>query len=444
MKRKFCRTAFISSFLLLGNMAAAWAESALSSADVEKIAADAINKKVPDLIADYMGWNIYIGFIFLLVLAVAWLVIVNRSFIDKISRVAEKRLELMDEELAAITEQIEKEKNSADEMKKLKTELSNIKSQLTALQEQQSRRAEPIKVSAAENSTIVKAKSTSNNIIETAEKLKNILEADRNLLINYNELAEKMRAANIVRGDFWSIEKALDCKIGDILLVTDKDDNDAKKEAAQRVRNILQESNMRKERIDFVIAVFSYALGWNEPKAETKNEPLNPPQNTKPKITLPPPPRQALAKLSITPKQKAKMDKFVDTYNELCQAEKTDAWRTKRNELLNEYAIQMFSCVNDFYRMADLNIPPDYRTESMGNFFAVVVNPERGIYCAVPSLTLQYGDQNHWTGGMKEAFDSNYQDGMEYSNLMVIQPALFTRSFNKWEIAEKGKLELLP
>jgi hypothetical protein len=107
-------------------------------------------------------------------------------------------------------------------------------------------------------------KKLAQNIKETAEKLKRILQKNPELLINCDELFKRMRAEKIGGGDLAAIQKALSYNIGDTLMVVKRDDAKQKSETEKKVREILQKEHMRAERIDFIIEVFSHALGWDE------------------------------------------------------------------------------------------------------------------------------------------------------------------------------------
>jgi hypothetical protein len=257
-----------------------------------------------------------------------------------------------------------------------------------------------IKNSSLEDRSLAKDKKERDSIKEERKSIKKDLSSIKSINENLTEVKDYLKKENFA-GKIEKLEKELSYM--------------------ELQLKELQETQSRKE---------SDSSNWSKSSLR---------QSATSRPNTPPP-----AKPSITPEQKAKMDKFVAAYNELRQAEKNGAWRTKRNELQEKYAVKSFSCVNYDERMADQSIPPDYKTESQGNFLAVAAYPEKGVYYAVPSLTLQYSDQIHWTGGMKEAFDSNYQDKTQYSNLKVTKSALFMLSGDKWTIVQKGKLELLP
>jgi uncharacterized membrane protein YhaH (DUF805 family) len=108
-------------------------------------------------------------------------------------------------------------------------------------------------------------KKLAQNIKETAEKLKRILQKNPELLINSDELFKRMRAEKIGGGDLAAIQKALSYNIGDTLMVVKRDDAKQKSATEKKVREILQKEHMIPERIDFIIEVFSHALGWDEP-----------------------------------------------------------------------------------------------------------------------------------------------------------------------------------
>jgi hypothetical protein len=64
-------------------------------------------------------------------------------------------------------------------------------------------------------------------------------------------------------------------------------------------------------------------------------------------------------------------------------------------------------------------------------------------FYVVPALNIWYTNGRHNAGGMKEAFDSNYQTGKTYSCIEVIKPAVFLKSGTDWKIEKKGKLFLI-
>ena len=78
---------------------------------------------------------------------------------------------------------------------------------------------------------------------------------------------------------------------------------------------------------------------------------------------------------------------------------------------------------------------------AMSAFWAWQSTAGDGRYAVVPSPLHPYDKQSHDTGGLKETFASNFEDGV-YSKMEVKLPAIFRRVENRWQVEQPGLIHL--
>ena len=130
---------------------------------------------------------------------------------------------------------------------------------------------------------------------------------------------------------------------------------------------------------------------------------------------------------------------FVDEFNALNDLSGFDA-RNARRQFVEKFHVQAFSCSNYEYRMTHPDTPPEFQDESSGKgtFWAI---PSKENFSVVPNLKT-YEEQYHLTGGMQEAFESNFTGGRTYGKIQLIRPAVFAKDLNGWRIIRRGELKL--
>ncbi len=136
---------------------------------------------------------------------------------------------------------------------------------------------------------------------------------------------------------------------------------------------------------------------------------------------------------------KSEYSSLMDSW---CSGDK-GSYRTKRKAFQDKYGVVEFSCINAGKRMTS-NEPPVFKTVDItikGDFWAIASKIAKGIFFVYPSASLTYENQVHSTGGMKEAFDSNYRSGAQQNMYFSVDaPAYFTQAGDEWCMGKKGKL----
>lgn len=132
---------------------------------------------------------------------------------------------------------------------------------------------------------------------------------------------------------------------------------------------------------------------------------------------------------------------FVEAYNSLMQRAKGMQGmevKNARTGFISQFGVRAFKCVNFQSRVSHPELPPQFADESpvTGSFWAIPIQGDR--YAVVPNLKT-YEAQIHDTGGMKEAFHSNFIPGKTFNSIMVVRPAIFAAG---WTLRELGELRL--
>ena len=100
--------------------------------------------------------------------------------------------------------------------------------------------------------------------MEVAKLLRDLVKDNQNLLVNYEALLPKLQEAGVKGGDYRAIHNALQYKIGEVMTLVDTSSLDSIKQGRKDLQRTLQANNMLPARIDFIVDVFTYALGWQE------------------------------------------------------------------------------------------------------------------------------------------------------------------------------------
>ena len=140
-----------------------------------------------------------------------------------------------------------------------------------------------------------------------------------------------------------------------------------------------------------------------------------------------------------TPVKKSINDNFISEFNALSELTGYES-RTARRNFVEKFEVQAFSCSNYEYRMTHPDAKPEFKDESSGKgtFWAI---PAGEKFFVVANLKT-YEEQYHLTGGMQEAFVSNFIGGRTYDKIQLIKPATFVKDLNGWKILSRGELKL--
>ncbi len=117
------------------------------------------------------------------------------------------------------------------------------------------------------------------------------------------------------------------------------------------------------------------------------------------------------------------------------------SYRRNRKAFQDKYGVVEFSCTNEAQRITSNEAPIFKTNSSKGVFWAIASKVNKKIFFVYPSASLTYENQAHTTGGMKEAFNSNYYPGIQSgSDFSVEKPALFVQADDEWHVCKKGTL----
>ena len=137
-------------------------------------------------------------------------------------------------------------------------------------------------------------------------------------------------------------------------------------------------------------------------------------------------------------------DVFLSEYNQFTTEGLTGfAMKQAREAMIAKYHIRSFSCRNAADRAYQPTLEPDYQSVdqgSSGDYWALPISGQTN-YCVVPNPKITYEAQIHGSGGMKEAFASNYHGG-SFGHIRVSWPAIFSMVNNHWSIVRPGKVEV--
>ncbi len=104
-----------------------------------------------------------------------------------------------------------------------------------------------------------------------AKIIKSVLAEDKTLLSNYEVFLEKIKAAGVKGADYRAISNAMQYKISEVLNLTSTDSLESIQEGRRQLQTILRANNMLQNRIDFIVDIFDYAMGWQEAEEKMLN-----------------------------------------------------------------------------------------------------------------------------------------------------------------------------
>ncbi len=134
------------------------------------------------------------------------------------------------------------------------------------------------------------------------------------------------------------------------------------------------------------------------------------------------------------------VEKYVEEYNAFAQQRLSGAaLRKVRKSFRKRFDVRAFSCINEELRRKQPDLRPLFAEKNVffeGRYWAMPVLNR--MYVVVPSMG-SYEARIHSDGGMKDVFESNFEQGKKYNVIRVICPALFGTG---WKCIKKGKLEL--
>ncbi len=331
-----------------------------------------------------------------------------------------------------------------------------------------------------------------------AKIIKSVLAEDKTLLSNYEVFLEKIKAAGVKGADYRAISNAMQYKISEVLNLTSTDSLESIQEGRRQLQTILRANNMLQNRIDFIVDIFDYAMGWQEAEekmlndqesentpeqeeaveippvddsevlVEDKEEPWTCPQcgregnqkNFCGKCGCPRPEEDKIfdsrekfhfpidtkeePKPSGAEFMKHEHEGIMSEYASLMRSWRSGdqaSYRRNRKAFQDKYGVVEFSCINAGQRITS-NEAPIFKTVSgIGDFWAIASKVNKKIFFVYPSASLTYENQAHNTGGMKESFNSNYYPGIQSSSdFSVEKPALFVQADDEWHVWIKGKL----
>lgn len=97
-----------------------------------------------------------------------------------------------------------------------------------------------------------------------AKIIKSVLAEDKTLLSNYELFLEKIKAAGVKGADHRAISNAMQYKISEVLNLVSTDSIESIQDGRRQLQTVLRANNMLQNRIDFIVEIFDYAMGWHE------------------------------------------------------------------------------------------------------------------------------------------------------------------------------------
>ncbi|MDD3114216.1 MAG: hypothetical protein PHQ44_00585 [Anaerovibrio sp.] len=110
------------------------------------------------------------------------------------------------------------------------------------------------------------------DIQQTGEILRKLLQEDENLLLDQASFSDKLAKAGIVSRDNSILDKALSLGINAILMSVDQESLESVKAGQAKLREILLNENINMRRVDFVVDVFTVAFDWVTPENIARKE----------------------------------------------------------------------------------------------------------------------------------------------------------------------------
>ncbi len=130
---------------------------------------------------------------------------------------------------------------------------------------------------------------------------------------------------------------------------------------------------------------------------------------------------------------------IIDRYNQAV----TDAF--EREKFREQYQPLRVGTVNAVERRQNPTLVAEFRGTTDGDFFAFPI-PGKSEYAVVPRLGLTIEVVSYSAGAVGEVFGKtqDHNPALFYSRYRVLQPAIFERKGERWELRVPGKLDLGP
>ena len=103
--------------------------------------------------------------------------------------------------------------------------------------------------------------------LDVARILRELLSTDKTSLTNYELLLSKLREKGVKRSDCQAIENAMKYKSAEIMNQVEVSNPESVSDGCAQLEELLSNNHMQPGRIEFIVDIFSYALGWQEKAA---------------------------------------------------------------------------------------------------------------------------------------------------------------------------------
>ena len=97
--------------------------------------------------------------------------------------------------------------------------------------------------------------------LDVARILRELLSTDKTLLTNYERLLSKLREKGVKRSDCQAIENAMKYKSAEIMNQVEASNPESVSDGCSQLEELLSNNHMQPGRIEFIVDIFSYALG---------------------------------------------------------------------------------------------------------------------------------------------------------------------------------------
>ncbi|MBR1397659.1 MAG: hypothetical protein IJ563_09025 [Selenomonadaceae bacterium] len=145
----------------------------------------------------------------------------------------------------------------------------------------------------------------------------------------------------------------------------------------------------------------------------------------------------------ITPAPPASSISFIKDYNAISQSNQSGyELRQTIDIFINKYKVRSFKCSNSEIRMNQPELPPKFQdavSTQDGDYWAVLLRGSE--YAVMPKQKMTYGRNQHFAGGMKEVFKSNFSGGT-YSKIRLDNAAIFIFDGHNWLLRTQGSIYL--
>ena len=133
---------------------------------------------------------------------------------------------------------------------------------------------------------------------------------------------------------------------------------------------------------------------------------------------------------------------LVDDYNNLANIMNVPRAAEACENFVRNNKLQMFICKEP--QAADGGQTPVYETVDtvdISRYWAWPVTGQPDDFIVMPNPLIEYNEELHNKGGMKETFASNYETG-SFRHVQVKLPAYFTQRQGNWKIVQPGVIRV--